>query len=202
MKKIIVMVGNNSDKSTNRQLAQYIVNHYGDIATTEIMEVKDFPMWNKPADMQLPDFVKEQVDKIAQADGLVIVTPEYDHAPPAALLNALAWISYGVYPLVFKPVFITGASYGMLGSSRAQGQLRQILLAPEIRANVMPGAEFLLNHSLQAFDEEGNLKDPEKVEQLDAIMNDFLVFIEINEQLIEARKANEKAAKEFSWDKK
>ena len=49
-------------------------------------------------------------------------------------MNALAWLSYGIYPLLNKPVMITGASYGTLGSSRSQSQLRQILNAPEIKA--------------------------------------------------------------------
>jgi Predicted flavoprotein len=50
---------------------------------------------------------------------------------------------------------ITGASYGSLGSSRAQAQLRQILDSPELKARIMPSSEFLLGHSLQAFDDEG-----------------------------------------------
>ena len=65
-------------------------------------------------------------------------------------MSALAWLSYGIYPLLRKPVMITGASYGTLGSSRAQLQLRQILDSPELKASVMPSSEFLLSHSLQA----------------------------------------------------
>ncbi len=56
---------------------------------------------------------------------------------------------------------ITGASYGTLGLSRAQLQLRQI--SPEPKASVMmPGSEFLLSHSLQAFDKNGDLIDLER----------------------------------------
>ena len=51
-------------------------------------------------------------------------------------------------PLLNKPVMITGASYGTLGASSAQLQLRQILNAPEIKANVLPD-EFLLSHSFK-----------------------------------------------------
>lgn len=72
--------------------------------------------------------------------------------------------------------------------------------APETRANVMPGADFLLNHSLQAFDEEGNLVDQEKVELLDALMKDFITYIDVNAQLVDAIAANKKAAVEHSWD--
>ena len=125
---------------------------------------------------------------------------EYDHSCPAVLMNALAWLSYGIYPLLNKPVMITGASYGTLGSSRAQSQLRQILNAPEIKARVLPSDEFLLGHALQAFDEEGNLKDAATVEKLEKIFEDYLLFIEITKQLVRANEAREKEAKNFSWD--
>lgn len=200
MKKIIAIVGNNADKSTNRKLIQYIAKRYTNLADIKIMEVRDFPMFNKPADMVLPEFVKEKIEQIENSDGVIFATPEYDHAPPAALSNALAWLTYGVYPFVSKPVLVTGASYGTLGSSRAQTQLRQMVRAPETRANVMPGADFLLNHSLQAFDEEGNLVDQEKVELLDALMKDFITYIDVNVQLVDAIAANKKAAVEHSWD--
>ena len=65
-------------------------------------------------------------------------------------MSALAWLSYGIYPLLNKPIMITGASYGTLGSSRAQLQLRQILNAQKSKQSVLPD-EFLLSHSLQAF---------------------------------------------------
>ena len=106
-------------------------------------------------------------------------------------------------PMFNKPtpkVVPQGASYGTLGSSRAQSQLRQILNAPEIKARVLPSDEFLLGHALQAFDEEGNLKDTVTVEKLEKIFEDYLLFIEITKQLVRANEAREKEAKNFSWD--
>ena len=148
--KLIGLVGTNSAKSTNRQLLQYMQKHFADKAEIELIEIKDIPVFNKPADKKVPELVLEIADKIDAADGVIIGTPEYDHSIPAVLMNALAWLSYGIFPLLNKPVMITGASFGTLGSSRAQLQLRQILNAPEIKANVLPD-EFLLSHSLQAF---------------------------------------------------
>ena len=157
-------------------------------------------MFNKPTPKVVPQEAQVIAEKIAAADGVIISTPEYDHSCPAVLMNALAWLSYGIYPLLNKPVMITGASYGTLGSSRAQSQLRQILNAPEIKARVLPSDEFLLGHALQAFDEEGNLKDTATVEKLEKIFEDYLLFIEITKQLVRANEAREKEAKNFSWD--
>lgn len=201
MLKFIGLVGTNSKKSTNRQLLQYMQKHFADKADIELIEIKDLPLFNKPADMQVPDSVKEIAAKIEAADGVIIGTPEYDHSIPAVLMSALAWLSYGIYPLLGKPVMITGASYGTLGSSRAQLQLRQILDAPEIKASVMPGSEFLLSHSLQAFDKNGDLIDLETIQKLDALFDDFRLFVKITEKLSSAQALLHQEAENFDWEK-
>ncbi|QXA19756.1 NAD(P)H-dependent oxidoreductase [Streptococcus gordonii] len=200
MLKLIAIVGTNSKRSTNRQLLQYMSKHFADKAEIELVEIKDIPMFNKPADRSVPELVSEIAEKIDAADGVLIGTPEYDHSIPAVLMNALAWLSYGIYPLLNKPVMITGASYGTLGSSRAQLQLRQILNAPEIKANVLPD-EFLLSHSLQAFDPNGDLVDLDVVKKLDAIFDDFRIFVKITDKLRNAQELLRKDAEEFDWEK-
>lgn len=201
MTKLIGLVGTNSDKSTNRQLLQFMAKYFADQAEIEIVEIKDLPVFNKPEDRQVPAEVQELSDKIEAADGVIISTPEYDHAVPASLINALNWLSYGIFPFVDKPVMITGASYGTLGSSRAQMHLRQILDSPELKARIMPSSEFLLSHSLQAFDEENNLQDSEQVKKLEGLFKDFLTFVTVSNQLNHAHAQNKKEAANFSWDK-
>lgn len=197
--KLIAIVGTNSTKSTNRQLLQYMQTHFADKADIELVEIKDLPVFNKPADKKIPELALEIADKIIAADGVIIGTPEYDHSIPAVLMNALAWLSYGIFPLLNKPVMITGASYGTLGSSRAQLQLRQILNAPEIKANVLPD-EFLLSHSLQAFDRQGNLVDLDTIQKLEAIFDDFRLFVKITGKLSNAQELLHKEAENFDWE--
>ncbi|HFI0146071.1 TPA: NADPH-dependent FMN reductase [Streptococcus suis] len=197
--KLLGLVGTNSARSTNSKLLQYIEQHFADKADIELVEIKELPIFNKPANRELPEIVKELVAKIEAADGVIIGTPEYDHSIPAVLMNALAWVSYGVYPLLNKPVMITGASYGTLGSSRAQLQLRQILNAPELKATVLPD-EFLLSHSLQAFDANGELIDLETSQKLDAIFDDFRLFVTMTGKLSNAKKLLQKEAENFDWE--
>lgn len=97
---------------------------------------------------------------------------------------------------------IVGASYGTLGSSRAQLQLLQIFEAPELKARTMPSSEFLLGHSLQAFNEDGELISENKIAELKAIFADFLEFIEIVEHLPNARKIHKETAEKYIWDDK
>ncbi len=200
MKKIIGLVGTNSDYSTNRLLLQFMASHFKQEVEMELIEIKDIPMFNKPASTELPQIVQDIADKIDEADGVVISTPEYDHAIPAVLMNALNWLSYGIFPFVDKPVMITGASYGVLGSSRAQSHLRQMLNSPELKARTMPGIEFLLSHSLQAFDDEGNLKEDEQITLLEDNFKDFLMFIDLMAPLNHAHEINKMQAENFSWE--
>ncbi len=201
MNKFIAIVGSNSQKSTNRELLKYMKRHFQDLAEIELVEIKDLPIFKKSADKYVPQLAKDIAKKIEDADGVIIATPEYDHSVTAVLSSALAWLSYGIHPFVDKPVMITGASYGSLGSSRAQAQLRQILDSPEIKARIMPSSEFLLGHSLQAFDDDGNLKDKDIVKELDGLFQDFLQFVNISKQLNNAKDATKQKAATFSWDK-
>ncbi|RRK09441.1 NAD(P)H-dependent oxidoreductase [Lactiplantibacillus garii] len=201
MHKFIAMVGTNSTESTNRKLLQYMQSHFADQAEIELMEIKDLPMFNKPEDRQVPELAQQMADKIDAADGVIISTPEYDHSAPAVLMNALEWLSFHIHPFLDKPVMIIGASYGALGTSRAQEHLRQILDSPELRARIMPSSEFLLGHSLQAFDDEGNLTDEQKVAKLDGLFADFQTFVEITKKLKHANVANYQEVRDLDWDK-
>ena len=51
--KLIGLVGTNSAESTNRKLLEYIQRHFSDKADIELLEIKDLPLFNKPADRQL-----------------------------------------------------------------------------------------------------------------------------------------------------
>lgn len=201
MHKFIAMVGTNSDESTNRKLLQYMQSHYADQAEIELMEIKGLPIFNKPENHEISAQAQAMADKIEQADGVIISTPEYDHSAPAALLNALEWLSFHIQPFVDKPVMIIGASYGALGTSRAQAHLRQVLDSPELRARIMPSSEFMLGHSLQAFDDQGNLTDQQKATKLDGLFKDFQVFVEITKKLKNANATTYEEVREMDWEK-
>ena len=196
--KYLAIVGTNSDVSTNRMLLQFMKKHFSSLADIELYEIKDLPAFNEPEDSDIPEKVAELSDKILKADGVIIATPEYDHAIPAVLKSALEWISYTSQALIDKPVLIVGASHGILGSSRAQAHLRQILDSPELAARIMPSSEFLLGKSQGAFDSEGNLIYSDKLVELDEIFREFLLFTEIISKLLE-EKVSYKKVKKFTW---
>ncbi|MDF2887212.1 MAG: NAD(P)H-dependent oxidoreductase [Lacrimispora sp.] len=196
--KYLAIVGTNSDVSTNRMLLQFMQKHFSSEAEIELYEIKDLPAFMEPEDSDVPKKVEELSQKILNADGVIMATPEYDHAIPAVLKSALEWISYTTQALMDKPVLIVGASHGTLGSSRAQAHLRQILDSPELAARIMPSSEFLLGKSQGAFDSAGNLIYLDKVSELDEIFREFVLFTDITTKLL-AEKAQNKNAKKFTW---
>ncbi|WP_066186554.1 NADPH-dependent FMN reductase [Gracilibacillus timonensis] len=200
MKNFLAILGTNSDHSTNRLLLQFMQRHFAEQANIEIFEIKNIPAFNKPEVKQAPHEVQKLTDKMREADGVIISSPEYNHSVPAILKSTLEWVSYTNQALVDKPVMLTGASYGKLGSSRAQSHLRQILDSPELKARIMPSSEFLIGYSLQAFDNNGQLKDQAKIEELEQIFKDFIQFVEITNQLVNASDSHQKKATNFSWE--
>lgn len=139
----LAIVGTNSDESTNRTLLQFMQKHFADEAQIDLFEIKDLPAFIEKdeiedAEVDIPVKVQDLLDQISKAKGIIIATPEYDHAIPAVLKSALEWVSYTTQTLKDKPVLIVGASHGSLGSSRAQAHLRQILDSPELGARMMP----------------------------------------------------------------
>ena len=106
----------------------------------------DVPLYNQDLDTdQPPAAVRSLRQAIAQADGLVIVTPEFNYGMPGLLKNALDWASrpYGASCLIGKPVVTMSASPAFTGGVRAQAQLNETLLATQsqlvVRSQVVIG---------------------------------------------------------------
>ncbi|MCD2255197.1 NADPH-dependent FMN reductase [Agrilactobacillus fermenti] len=200
MKHYIGIPGTNATDSTNLKLLQYMQQHYAEKVSIELVNLGTLPLFYKTPDHSVPAEVTELAKKISAADGVIIATPEYDHAVPAMLSSALAWLSYFIEPLAGKPVLIIGASYGALGTSRAQAQLRQILDSPEVRAFLMPNSEFMVGHSLSAFDEQGNLTNQTLVKRLDGLMQDFDIFVDMTKKLTHTLAQHRQDAANVDWE--
>ncbi|KRK32561.1 NADPH-dependent FMN reductase [Loigolactobacillus bifermentans] len=180
--KILEIVGTNAPKSYNRLLLAYMQKRYGS-ANKEIslLEIKDIPLFNEAYFSEdRPASVQNLYDQVNAADGVIISTPEYDHAITAALKSVMEWLSCEKDLMYQKPVMLVGTSLGVQGTSRAQDNLRQILNSPGLAAKVMAGNEFLLGLGKQKFDEQGQLTDQNTIDFLDECFNQFLELAQAN----------------------
>ena len=196
--KLVAIVGTNAKQSYNRSLSQFMQRHFASKADIEILEITDVPMFNETEDQTDTPVIQKFNEAISEADGVIISTPEHNHTIPSSLNSLLEWLSFNIHPLDGKPTMIVGASLGLLGTSRAQAHLRQILDAPELKARVMPGTEFFLGHSEQVLDDDYNLNNPEKVAELEEHFAEFQNFVELTKALVKPEDTNRK--KSFIWE--
>lgn len=174
MLKLVAVVGTNAKLSYNRKLLYFMKHHFRYAADLDIVEIKNLPPF--AIDAEETDAVWQLKQKIQAADGVVFSTPEYDHAIPSALKNAIEWLTYHCQVLDHKPAMVVGVSYGKQASSRAQVQMRQTLMAPDCNACVLPGNEVLIGGAMQVFDKQGRLIDQDDVENLEHCFMEFVNY--------------------------
>lgn len=105
-----------------------------------------------------PEVVLALWEAVRTADLLVIATPEYNHGPSGVLKNAIDWISRArPSVLAGKPTVLFGASTGVVGTARAQVQLRENLSSNRVR--LLPVPEVLVGRAQDKVDAEGRLTD-------------------------------------------
>lgn len=108
-------------------------------------EISDIPLFNEDMEKDgKPEGVARLSRAVAESDGVLIVTPEYNHGIPGVLKNALDWASQPYQESVFryKPVSLISTSLAFTGGVRAQHQLRETLHS--MLAIVVPGPEVVV----------------------------------------------------------
>ncbi|MCC3359215.1 NADPH-dependent FMN reductase [Bacillus sp. REN16] len=177
---IVTLVGSLRKSSFNMQIAKTMQERYKEKLNIQIADIGALPHFNQDDELNPPQVVKDFKASIANADGVIIITPEYNWSVPGVLKNALDWTSRVEQVFVGKPVMTLGATPGMMGTIRAQLHLRDILVAPGIQANILPpGAnEILINFASQKIDgETGQLVDETTLGFLDSKVDAFVDFV-------------------------
>ena len=148
--------------SYNTRLLKNVVNLLPSDVSMEILSFEDLPLYNAdydlPASQERPAIVAAFRNKLAEADALVIVSPEYNNSIPGGLKNAIDWASRGEdSPLLKKPVSVMGATTGLWGTVRMQLAFHSVFQFLNMQPVYKP--EVLLAGAKEKFDTAGNLKD-------------------------------------------
>jgi chromate reductase, NAD(P)H dehydrogenase (quinone) len=120
--------------------------------TIESFDISAIPLYNEDVRQQgFPAPVEDLRARIKAADGLLIVTPEYNYSIPGVLKNAIDWASRPPeQPFDGKPIGVMGASAGIHGTSRAQYHLRQCFVF--LNGLVMNRPEVMIPQAQNKFD--------------------------------------------------
>lgn len=124
------LVGSISSTSINRELAEALalIAPEAGMYLTEI-PIAGLPFYSADHDAALPAPADEFKRAVEAADGIIIVTPEYNRSVPGVLKNALDTASrpWGQNSFAGKPVAVIGTSGGQLATAASQQHLRLIL---------------------------------------------------------------------------
>jgi chromate reductase len=168
--KVIGIAGSLRTGSYNRALLRAAKALAPADMEIEIAEIGSFPPFNEDVEAKgTPPDVLELKRRIAEADALLIATPEYNHSVPGVLKNAIDWLSREPdMPLEGKPTAIMGASTGMIGTARSQMHLRIVALAVNMPVLLQP--EVYVAAAQKKFDEHGELIDNPTRERVKALL--------------------------------
>lgn len=109
---------------------------------------------------------------VKEADGVIWLTPEYNHSIPGVLKNAIDWLSRVDRVMINKPSLIMGTTPGFLGTVYAQMYLRDILFA--LQSSVLMGN----GAGHQKLSGTDDVTDESTIAWLDTVMSNFKAFVE------------------------
>jgi len=156
--QLVAFCGSLRKASFNRLSLQAFVELLPEGVACQTIEIGDWPLYD--ADVQAEGFpapVAAAQQMMMRADGIVLVSPEYNYGISGVLKNAIDWLSrMAPQPFAAKPIALFGASMGLLGTARAQYQLRQTLVFLDGRPLNKP--EVMIAQAQNKF-EDGRLTD-------------------------------------------
>ena len=147
----------------------------------EVETIRGVPLYDGDVEAAegLPARVTELKDKIAAADALFLVTPEYNNSIPGVFKNAIDWLTRPAsdIPKVFggKPVAFIGASPGGFGTILAQNHWLPVLRT--LKCQLWTAERLLVSRAGGLFDAEGNLTDDKTREALRTFVAGFAASI-------------------------
>jgi len=173
---ILGFAGSLRKNSYNKSLLREAMELVPKDAKLEIFDIEGIPPFNQDLETRMPEKVKEFKAKIRAADAILIATPEYNYSIPGVLKNAIDWASrpYGDNSFEGKPIAITGASPGRIGTARAQYHLRQVLVFLNMHPINKPEVFVTLAH--EKIDANGRLKDEETREIIRELLHSLITW--------------------------
>jgi chromate reductase len=175
---ILAIYGSLSSTSINKALAKAAQANAPEGMDIELLGVDGLPLFNQDDEIDnYPTAATDAKEKIDAADGVLIVTPEYNRAPPGSLKNFLDWTSRpsGQHPWGGKAVGVLGASDGMRGASFAQYDIRRTM--GYFNARVMGQPEYYLAQGDKKI-ENGVVTEAKSVEVLKRFLAAFKTHVE------------------------
>ncbi|HEY4133988.1 MAG TPA: NAD(P)H-dependent oxidoreductase [Alphaproteobacteria bacterium] len=176
-KTIALLIGSLRKDSMNRKFAKALEKLAGDRLKFQEISI-DLPAFNQDQESDPPALVATLRTQVLAADGVLIVTPEYNRSIPGLVKNALDWGSrpYGKNVWANKPVATCGASGGAIGSALAQAHLRNVLAYLDMPTLLQP--EVYLHFTKDLIDDAGNISKEDTQKFLGGFVDKYVAWVE------------------------
>lgn len=176
--RIGYLIGSLAHDSINRVVAGALVKLAPPSLEMVEIPIRDLPLYNRDDELDPVPAVTAFKGAVEHAEGLLIVSPEYNRSIPGALKNAIDWGSrpWGHNSFARKPTGIIGASTGAIGTAVMQSSMRSVLSflnAPQLNA-----PEAYLTYRPEMFGTDGTVEDESTRKFLEHYMEEYAAFVE------------------------
>lgn len=180
MTQLLAISGSLRRASFNTALARAAAQLAPDGVGIEVTTLHGIPLYDGDLEAQdgIPAAVTALKQKIMGADGLLLVTPEYNSGVPGVFKNGIDWLSRADMAAVFggRPVALLGASPGGFGTLASQTAWLPTLKM--LGALVYSGGGLMLSRAHTLIDAEGQLTDAKSREMLGKLLTGFTAFVQ------------------------
>ena len=180
MTRIVGLSGSLRRHSFNSGLLRAAAEAMPEGAVLEIGSIAEIPLYDGDVEAEgIPAPVAALKDKVAAADGLLLVSPEYNNSIPGVFKNAIDWLNRPSSDIarIFrgKPVALIGASPGNFGTILSQAAWLPVLRT--LGAEHWAEGRLMVSRAGDMFDGEGNLVDDEVREKLAKYLAGFVAHL-------------------------
>jgi len=180
MIKLLGMSGSLRRGSYNALLLRAATQLMPPDSTLEVASIRGIPLYDADVEAQgFPPTVVQLKEAVAAADGVLLVTPEYNNGIPGVFKNAIDWLSRPPADIkrVFggRPFAVIGASNGYFGTLLSQTAWLPVLRT--LGTQTWFGARLTVSRAGGVFDEAGGLKDAGVEDQLKKFLEGYVAFV-------------------------